>query len=162
MRDLFEYAVRCMEYLDDIGIEYGNVLDFSVNTRAKTRWGQCRLVPGGYTININADLLDERNSEEGLMNTILHELLHTCKGCMNHGKNWKYLARKVYLSYGYDIQRTDSADDKGVVVRSAPVKHKFVCEKCGQVITRQRESHFTRNYKLYTCACCHSHFKKVF
>ena len=66
MRDLTEYAIRSMEYLDNIGIEYGNIIDFTVNTRARNRWGQCRAVPGGYTININAALLDERNDENGL------------------------------------------------------------------------------------------------
>jgi len=164
MRDLFAYAVRCMEYLDNIGIEYGNVIDFSVNTRAQRRWGQCRAVPGGYTININAVLLDERNSEEGLISTILHELLHTCKGCMNHGENWKRLARKVNSAYGYDIKRTSSADEKGITAdpRLETAKHKFVCEKCGRVVIRQRESDFTRHYKLYTCGVCHSHFRKIF
>jgi len=165
MRDLTEYAIRSMEYLDNIGIEYGNIIDFTVNTRARNRWGQCRAVPGGYTININASLLDERNDENGLINTIIHELLHSCKGCMNHGENWKRLAARVYQAYGFNIKRTNSAAEKGVKEETRPekpVKHKFVCEGCGQVITRQRESDFTKRYDKYTCGRCHSHFKKIF
>lgn len=165
MRDLIEYAVKCMEYLDNIGIEYGNVVDFTVNTRARNRWGQCRVVPGGYSININVVLLDERNSVDGLINTILHELLHTCKKCMNHGAEWKRLAAMVYRAYGIDIQRTSSAEEKGVAEETRPeknIKHKFVCEGCGQVIVRQRESEFTKRYTAYTCGRCHCHFKKIF
>ena len=87
MRDLTAYAIECMNELDNIGIEYGNIIEFTVNTRAKKRWGQCRAVPGGYSINISSVLLDERNDEKGLKETIHHELLHSCKGCMNHGEN---------------------------------------------------------------------------
>ena len=163
MRDLLAYAVRCMEYLDNIGIEYGNVIDFTVNTRARNRWGQCRAVPGGYTININVVLLDERNAESGLINTILHELLHTCKNCMNHGENWKRLAATVYRAYGYEITRKSSAEEKGIeAMPEKPVKHKFVCSGCGQIVTRQRESDFTKYYTAYTCGRCHSHFQKLF
>lgn len=87
MRNLMEYANECMVKLDDLGIEYGNVLEFKVNTRAAHRWGQCKVVPGGYSINISAVLLDD-NDEQGLINTIFHELLHTyLKGCCNHIRN---------------------------------------------------------------------------
>lgn len=48
MRDLTAYAIECMTELDNIGIEYGNIIEFTVNTRAKKRWGQCKAVPGGY------------------------------------------------------------------------------------------------------------------
>lgn len=168
MRDLMSYAEKCMGILDDLGIEYGNIVDFKINTRARNRWGQCKVVPGGYSININASLLDERNDEEGLTNTIMHELLHSCKGCMNHGENWKRLAAKIYQVYGINIKRTSTAEEKGVKEETRPpkpvksIKHKFVCEGCGQVIVRQRESEFTKHYDKYTCGRCHSHFKKIF
>lgn len=165
MRDLQQYAEKCKGYLDNIGIEYGNVFEFTVNTRAKCRWGQCKLVPGGFNININATLLDERNDEEGLINTIIHELLHTCKDCLNHGNRWKFLANKVYRELGYNIKRTNSAAEKGVRAETeqpAKVKHKFVCQGCGEVYERTRESNFTKNYEKYTCGKCHSHFNKIF
>ena len=43
MRDLTAYAIECMTELDNIGIEYGNIIEFTVNTRAKKRWGNARL-----------------------------------------------------------------------------------------------------------------------
>ena len=39
MLDLQEIALECMEELDAIGIEYGNVIEFEINTRAQRRWG---------------------------------------------------------------------------------------------------------------------------
>lgn len=168
MRDLQLYAKQCQEYLDNIGIEYGNVIEFIVNNRAKKRWGQCRTVPGGFSININIALLDERNDEDGLVNTIIHELLHTCKGCLNHGEKWKTLANKVYREYGINIKRTSTASEKGVLDKTIPkpihreIKHKFVCQKCNMVITRIKESKFTKNYTEYTCGCCGGKFEKIF
>ena len=95
MRDLMEYANFCMEMLDEINIPYCEPESFTINTRAR-RWGQCKYIraSGKFYININITLLDERNGEDGLINTILHELLHTCPGCMNHGAEWKKWAEK--------------------------------------------------------------------
>ncbi len=169
MRDLSTYANECMEMLDVIGIEYRESA-FKVNTRATKRWGLCsyagRYFDGSkhYEIQISTVLLDERNSEIGLIETIMHELLHTCEGCMNHGAEWKRLAEKVNREYGLNIKRTNSAEDKGVTVdtRVKRVLHRFVCTGCGQVIERQRESKFTQNYQRYTCGKCHCKFEKEF
>lgn len=159
MRDLQKYAIECMEELDNIGIEYGNVIDITVNTRAKKRWGQCKaLGNGNFSINISAFLLDESTDVEGLKNTIIHELLHTCKGCLNHGTEWKRLASIVNRAYGYNIKRTSSAEEKGCTcvpdntkVRS--IKHKLVCNKCGHVFIRYRDSKFTRMPGNFLCGC---------
>ena len=35
MRDLMAYAVECMTELDKIGIQYGNITEFIVNTKAR-------------------------------------------------------------------------------------------------------------------------------
>lgn len=42
MRNLQEYANRCMKQLDAVDIKYGNVLAFEINTRAKNRWGNVK------------------------------------------------------------------------------------------------------------------------
>lgn len=98
MRNLTEYAQKCMAELDTLEIQYGNVVEFKVNYRAKKRWGQCkRLSDGTFSININAIFLDERNEEQGLKNTIIHELLHTCTDCFNHGKIGNGLRKKCIV-----------------------------------------------------------------
>lgn len=160
MRDLTTYAIECMTELEEIGIEYGNVTEFTVNTRARKRWGQCKKVPGGFEINISSVLLDERNDERGLKETILHELLHTCRGCMNHGEIWKRLAQKVNMAYGYNIKRTNSADDKGVLEETRPpvkqreVNHRVTCTGCGHVYTRTKASKLITHTDHYRCGCC--------
>lgn len=178
MRDLQAVAKECLMELDEIGIEYGLITRFVVNTRAKKRWGQCKkagarwdvvagVVRDTYEINISYVLLDERNPIEALKNTLIHEVLHTCKGCMNHGEAWKKLADKVNRAYGYGIKRCSSADEKGVEYdnrdkQPRKIKHQFKCEHCGQLINRQRESDFTKHYKSYKCGRCGGAFIKLF
>lgn len=161
MRNLQEYANRCMKQLDDIGVEYGAVLSFQINTRAKHRWGQCkRLCSNGlncFTININHILLDEKNDEQALIDTLMHELLHTCKGCFNHKNEWKRLAEKVNKIYNYNIKRTVSEVDYGIEIETENItepKYKIQCSKCGKVYTRQRKSKVithSENYRCYDC-----------
>lgn len=169
MRNLEEYVNRCIKELEEIGLECGNISEIKVNTRAKKRWGQCKRIPNGYQININVALLDERSDERGLKETIIHELLHSCKGCMNHGENWKRLADAVNEIYGYNIKRCNSAEEKGVSkeVRAEygynPNSHVSVnhstnytikCGHCGHTYTRTRKSKVVQHPEHYRCGYC--------
>ena len=158
MRNLNTVAKECMTELDNIGIHYGKVVRFEINTRAKKRWGQCKKTAQGYIININVDLLDERNDINGLKNTIIHELLHTCKGCMNHGSEWKRLADKVNRHYGYGVTRCSNADEKGVnyrreTVRRAQPEYKYAirCECCGHIYKRSKLTKTIQHPENYRC-----------
>lgn len=164
MRDLMEYAQKAMTILDDMEIKYGNIASFTVNTRAKKRWGLCTETPSGYVIAIASCLLDERNDESGLMNTLLHELLHSVPDCMNHGALWQCLAARVYKEHGYNIKRTSSAEEKGIVYKEEIVrkpKYKFICQNCGQTIIRYRECDFTLRYNKYRCGICKGKFERA-
>lgn len=158
MRNLNAVYHECISELDAIGIEYGNIISVTVNTRAKKRWGQCKRTPNGFIISVNAALLDERNDISGLKNTIIHEVLHTCEGCMNHGSEWKYYARKVNHAYNYDIKRTSSADEKGVQEETreiAPRQINYIikCADCGHEFKRTRMTAVVKNPHNYRCAC---------
>ena len=166
MKNLQMVANDCMTMLDNIGIEYGNVTKWEINTRAKRRWGQCRRLPNGnYEISISSRLLADNVADDGVKNTIIHELLHSVKGCMNHKTEWKYQAEKVNRAYGYNIKRCSNSEEKGVEsleVSPKEIKHKFVCKDCGKVYTRTRESNFTKNWKNYRCGVCNGEFTKEF
>ena len=167
MRDLQYYARECMEELDNIGIEYGNIVEFKVNTRAASRWGRCKSVPGGYTIDINVALLNERNDLEGLKNTIIHELLHSISGCMNHGEKWKKLADKINRTYGYNIKRCSSSDEKGVdentKIKRKTLAYKYAvkCKCCGTVIKRKRVSNVIKYPTFYKCGKCGGKLERI-
>ena len=167
MRDLNEVAKECMKMLDDIGIKYGKVVEFKINTRAHKRWGQCKHVTGGYSININKIFLDEKNDIDGLKNTIIHELLHTCKGCMNHGPEWKRLASKVNNVYGFNVKRCSNANEKGINEDTRPIrkiveyKYEIQCKKCGHIYKRAKISNIIQHPEQYRCGYCHGELKRV-
>lgn len=167
MRNLSNYVLKCELMLDEMGIKYGIISDVTVNTRAKHRWGQCNRNGNRYSINISSLLLEERNSEEGLINTILHELLHTVSGCMNHGKKWQELANRVSYVYNLNIRRTSSKDEVGLCkeckkeleeeqkqkLASMPV-YKLICKECGNTYTYRRAGYYVQHYKDCWCHLC--------
>lgn len=170
MRDIYQYAQECINMLEDIGIRLGNIQpkDFSINTRAKNRFGECRTFSRNghvvrHTININADLLDERNEDDQLINTILHELLHTVEGCQNHGAAWQYEAEKVRRAYGINISRTGDPRElnywRGNMERV--VNYKCCCEKCGYTYSRQRYSDIISHPENYMCGVCGGNIKRI-
>ena len=46
MKDLMALVAICKADLDILGIKYGSVRNWTVNTRAKCRLGQCRKIAG--------------------------------------------------------------------------------------------------------------------
>lgn len=165
MRNIKVIVENCCHKLDAIGIEYGEITSVTINTRAKQRWGQCKLTNGRYSISISNRLMEDNVELIHLETTVIHEILHTCKGCYNHGKEWKNLAEKVNRAYGYNIKRCTSSEEKGLepIITEYTIKHKFVCKCCGQVVTRQRESDFTKQYQYYRCGLCKTgRFEKIF
>lgn len=150
-------AKKCMEELDSLNIPYNKPMSWEVNKQAKTRWGQCRKRLGFYHININEELIDP-SYLVGLKETILHELLHTINGCMNHGTKWKNYAKQVNEAYGYNISRCSGREKLGLaevtkedILTSA--KYVIVCTKCGTITTRNRMSNLIKYTANYACKC---------
>lgn len=157
MKDLQELAFRCRAELASLQIPYGKVKIWSVNCRAKTRWGLCKKLPDGtYEIEIAKALLQDDVSDIAVKNTIIHELLHTCPGCFKHTGRWKQYADRVnrFLPQ-YNIKCSTSAEEKGVAIRrKAPVYHYILkCVTCGQEIKRQKKSAVIEHPEHYRCKC---------
>ena len=159
LKDFETLKEKCIDEVTHLGIKLGNISSWKINTRAKTRWGLCKLNPDdSYSIEIAARLLeDDRISETACKETIIHELLHTCKGCMRHTGKWKYYAEVVNQVYGYNIKRVTKGIEKGVEnyeSKEMNVKYVFTCGNCGATIYRKRDSKFTKYYRYYGCARC--------
>lgn len=160
MRKDFELLKNtCLAEVQAQGIKPAKSIKWVINSRAKTRWGQCRKTGLlGYEIQIAERLLtDDRISEKDCKETIIHEILHSCYGCMKHTGRWKEYATRMNEAYGYDIKRVKTGAEMGVENHEAnrmPAKYVFVCKKCGQRIVRKRECKFTKQYKSYGCGVC--------
>ena len=159
------YCSQAEDMMKQCGLESSNDVTYTINTRAIRRWGLCKHNPdGSHTIEISSRLLEDGVSESALLNTICHELIHTIKGCNNHGVNFKRAASVVNVYHGLNVKTRTSEEEKGIepIETIRPVKHQFVCKHCGQVIKRYRESDFTKRYHQYTCGNCGGHFRKEF
>ena len=165
MKDLMSLVAICKADLESLGIKYGKVGNWTVNTRAKCRLGQCRKIAGNlFDISISSMLLADEVEDRVTLNTIMHELLHTVPGCLNHNGRWKVYAEFVNKRLPqYNIKRVVKENETGIIVeRKAPVcRYILRCTKCGQEIKRQKETKVVINYKRYRCGKCGGKLERI-
>jgi predicted SprT family Zn-dependent metalloprotease len=122
-----------------------------LNRRARTRFGCCILRDGAYTIELSAQLARE-GARDAVLQVLAHEVLHTCRGCSNHGPRWKGYAQRMNAAYGYHISRTDNYDSLGIADQR-PVRYWVVCARCGTRIPRMKRSPLVDHPERYRCKC---------
>ena len=88
-----------------------------------------------YRIRINKNWLNQNPPIEHLQNTIFHELLHSCNGCMNHGPRWKAYAQKVNIKWGTNISRTSLYEE--YTYQKPKVNYEIFCPTCNKVIAKR-------------------------
>lgn len=121
-----------------------------VNTRRKTILGTCeRQANGEYKIVISAFVL--RESDDAVKNVIAHEVLHTCKGCSNHGSIWQKYAKIMGEAMGQEIKRTGKSPQTDKLKEEA--RFVLVCESCGKEIYRLKQSRLVQHPERYRCVC---------
>ena len=163
MRDLNQAVSECIRELDALRVPYNKNVRFTVNTRAISRLGFCRKNGSDYVIEIAAILLDDRvDYKLGLKNTIHHELLHTCRGCMNHTGKWAQLADRVNSAYGYRISRLSSPSE-GIIPPDLLPQPRYIlrCVSCGSQINRQKQSAAVLHPERYRCASCGGRLERL-
>lgn len=149
----------------EIPVPEFNRITIKWNSRAKNRWGLCHrdLRKQLYTISINSVLknVDVKKLEQ----TILHELCHTTPEGHGHKGQWKRYAERLNEAYGYKIKRTNSCEEFGLSTdeyKKQNAKYFFVCSGCGKVVSRKRQSDFTKHLDHYSCRKCGSVFKEAY
>lgn len=165
MKDLQKLADECKSQLDAIGIDYGNVT-FLVNTRAKRRWGLCKVVGvNKYEISISSRLLQDEVADNAAKTTIIHELAHAADGCRNgHKGRWLKIAATIMKSYPeYNIKRCTSFAEKGFDEEYTPTKrlsytYFYRCLGCGVEAKYKKATKFTRNPNAFYCIKCRGKF----
>lgn len=121
-----------------------------INRRATTRFGCCMAQGGRFVIELSSRLLDA--SEAACRETLAHEVLHTCRGCRDHGVRWKAYAARMKDRYGYEIARTSSCEALGIP-DTRKLRYWLVCERCGARIGRSRRSKLIQHPQRYRCRC---------
>ena len=165
MRNLEKYLKECMNMCKYANIPFRKITGISLNSRM-TAWGKCKknkkstwcdLDSVSFRIEINPMLVDENvtPTEEGLVNTILHEILHTCESSFNHGATWQKHCDTIRRHYGIDIKRTNTAEEKTVNEAACQEYYKYICKcnDCGHIVGRNRKSNFVNYPHLYRHIC---------
>lgn len=137
-------AKQAMHELDVIGVKYTKPTCWKLS-RATSYFGTTirkkNIITGKWEFVIKVSLmkLDEAVKDERVMDTIIHELIHTVDGCFNHGPNFKRLASLVNDCYAcYNISRCAIADEAGisreVVKKYEKPKHRYTvcCPNCNR------------------------------
>ncbi len=151
-QELNRHLMEAVNQLRSLGIPISREIDpcVEVNTRAQRRLGCCTRRQGKYYIQVSARILGD---PELLQKTLFHELLHTCYGCLNHGKGWKAYAQKVGEALGVEITRTAPMEGPQHPLRQEEVKYLLQCQSCGRVIPRKRRSKAVDHPERYRCSC---------
>lgn len=159
MKDYEALIKECLDEVKAVNITPGHIVKWSINTRARSRWGLCTMHRDGTCeIEIAARLLmDDRVSVKQCKDTIIHEILHSCKGCQGHTGRWKKYAELMNATYGYNIKRVTGSEEKGLEkyeVKSRAPRYAFRCKVCGQLIIKKQRCKFTKHYRMYGCGIC--------
>ena len=107
------------------------------------------------------------NSEKSVMNTILHELIHTCEDTHGHDLQWKAYTKTVSDKYGYNICRCggDKTDEDLENIRKGlkPKKRIYAvkCPECDTVWRRKVLSRLITQAENYRCPRCGCHLTRI-
>lgn len=146
MKDLMYYVDYAYMILKECNIPYSNYITFNTPKQWKSKWGNCHrgydyvLRRYTYDITLNKILLEETTSEDALMNTLLHEIIHTCDGAFKHTGNFKVYANRVNSKFGYHIKRCTSSEEKGIEEPKPIYKYTIECEYCHRKWNYQKRS----------------------
>lgn len=159
-KDIKKYTINLATELKNAGIPVSdNIIDVTVNKRAKKRLGCCRQIKDNgkvkkYVIEISH--IVTACDEKALKTIIVHELLHTCPGCFNHGKKWKQYSQMAANLMGIQIKRTADYLQLGISIpeKKEETKYFLRCSACGQLYERKRMCPLIKHPERYRCGKC--------
>jgi predicted SprT family Zn-dependent metalloprotease len=159
-QELKAFTNQLARELISIGIPIStSIEDIIINTRAKSRFGACKAKKNKlgikkFTIEISEEVLECETKD--LAAIIIHELLHTCKGCFNHGNKWKLYCEQVEQKLGYKITRTTKYEDLGLErpKEKEEIKYLVKCSGCGAEFPRKRMCNLVKTPERYRCGKC--------
>lgn len=161
MKDLNRlYALVKMEALN-AGIPISNhIMRCTVNTRLRKAMGRCKrktnLLGVCYEIEVAGCMLADNVDEMEIRDTIMHELIHTCPRCFDHGYYFHHYAEIVNRKYGYHVDTyvdTEQVKAAGVIIKEESYKYILKCKVCGREFKRKRMSDAVQNPAMYHCPC---------
>lgn len=144
--------------VENLGIELRGRINPNVRTyKATSYFGQLRYISEEQEFEITISEYHLKNGHDAIMETLVHEVLHACKGCVGHGKQWQAYANMVNRIYGYNITRLGSYNN-GYRLPKKENKINYIveCIKCDNIFKRIRKSKLVTETYRYSCGSCGS------
>ena len=166
------YTMRTFE--KQFGVCYNQLCDLGYKTELNKKQYQLQFIDGlstlgqcrnhgnnRYTIYLSKNYADV-SEEKYVINTVMHELIHSLDNCMAHTGRWKQIANIVNNRYGYNITRveTDNATYSKYYreVSINRMKYEIICNSCGSSTKYQRKTKTVTNIAnhigKYRCQNC--------
>lgn len=142
-----------IKQVESMGIKPGVISPIvMVNSCSNARFGACRKTSGTYDfqVEISSEILSIEKDKA--MDVIVHEILHTVEGCMNHASDWMVNANLMNTELGYNITRTTSYDKLGIVKPNS--KYTVKCVDCGFESHYQIKIRMVTHPEEYKCGLC--------
>lgn len=136
-------------------------------SKARSFWAyvEKRQYSNYYRIKVSdvfAELTDNGTRYEKLLETLIHELVHTIPNCMNHKTYWKANCNKIKAKYpNFDLNRTASMEEFGIKEKVRETKYIITCEHCGQIWEYKRKPKWIDRCENVGCPYCNNRGMKV-
>ena len=137
-----------------IPIPYKSIAPDLRYMKSTSALGKCQKKNGIYIIYLSRYAM---KNEEQIRSTLAHELIHTIKGCLNHGQIFQYYGQLVYQRIGIKVESKatkETADLSGIMeAKMQKAKYIIRCTRCGTSIYRQKKSGLVLHPERYRCSC---------
>jgi len=120
------------------------VIEVKISPRAVRRLGVCKYENGNCIIEVSKHLF--RVDDKEMINTLIHEILHTFKDTKGHNYKWKWYAKRISDNTEYKIERTGTSE----ALTIDDYNYLITCVKCGSKIKRHKIS------KRLITSCSHN------
>lgn len=159
IQEIHEEFPKILRQLNTLGHKevYTNVYTIKVNNRLKRALGRCRKIDKNqFLIEMNGEYLLIENKDV-ILNTLMHEAIHSLKDCMCHTGKFKVVAAQVNTKYGYNIRRCTKTEKYKSFNK---VKFTITCADCGHTYKYYKTNKIVKfimnnpNSGFYWCSKC--------
>ena len=161
-----EYICKASSVLEECCPDFERPENLIIElTWAKSFWAKVSM-PYPNTVKIRVSEVFNQISEHDmferrLTSCMIHELIHTIPGCMNHQGPFKHQAYLVNKKYPqYEIQRATSMENYGIEKTKTrlPYKYQVTCTRCGAISKYKRRpgiwNYVNKGFSPYKCCRC--------
>ena len=136
------------------------------SSKARSYWAYVERKGSNYfwirVSDVFAEISDETARRESLLETIIHELVHTIPKCMNHKEPWKANCSNVRKKYPqFKLDRTEDMSQFGISEKVRADKYLITCTHCGHTWNYKRKPKWIDRADYCMCPYCNNRGMEV-